>query len=76
MDEFRPNREIEKIIFNEENGDVLIAGKWGCGTLTVEMVSGHMAALPWAKQVDDNGMVSMHNLFMAQTVVFKEESHD
>lgn len=71
MDSFTQGRKISQIIFSEAKGIALVSGKWGCGTLTVEMVSGHMAALPWAKQVDDNGVVSMHNLFLAETVIFE-----
>lgn len=42
-------------------------------SITIEMVTGHMANIPWAKVILEDGTVKMLNLSEMEEVIFKEK---
>lgn len=74
MSELKQGVKIKSIYWGDQCGSIVNYDSPNVKSLTVEMVPGHMASLPWARQVNKDGTVMMHNLFEVESVEFFKEA--
>ena len=68
MGEFTEGRKIKGIFWGGNEPGWLRVEE--TGTLEVTMEPGHMAMLPWIREVTQDGEIRMHNVALLETVEF------
>ena len=60
--------KLKRIEWNNGNQYVQV-GKMGCVSITVVMVDGQMAGVPWALATYDDGDKVLHNIALCESVI-------
>lgn len=63
---FKQGQEIISVYWSE--GEPITGGKNGCIKISIDMVNGQMAGVPWAKATFVDGKVRGYNLALVEGV--------